>query len=66
MNPPGCTLTPSIPEIQSPEEFFQRSGIRGERDSKAGQEYKPSGSISVYPDGRIVIIPPGGLIKILD
>lgn len=45
--------------IKSPEEFFQREGIRADRDDKAGQPYKPSGSISVYPDGRIVITPPG-------
>lgn len=58
--------TPSIPEIKSPEEFFQRSGIRSDKDIKAGQLYEPSDSISVYLDGEIVIIPPGSDIKILN
>ncbi|MCH7293724.1 DUF6862 domain-containing protein [Acinetobacter higginsii] len=50
--------TKSIPLIKSPEEFFQRNGIRGVNDSKAGQVYLGSGSISVFPDGRIEIMPP--------
>lgn len=52
--------TPGIPEvIKSPEEFFQRSGIRSASDiNKAGQPYKASGSVSVYPNGKIIIIPP--------
>ena len=62
---PGNCI-PSIPEIKSPEEFFQRSGIRSDKDIKAGQPCEPSGSISVYPDGEIVIIPPGSDIKILN
>ncbi len=58
--------TSKIPVIQSPEEFFQREGIRDEPNlSKDGKPYYPSGSISVYPDGQIVIIPPYKNIKIL-
>ncbi|MFC0821352.1 nucleotidyltransferase domain-containing protein [Moraxella marmotae] len=49
--------TPSIPKIESPEEFFQRSGVRADRDGKAGQPYVPSGSITVNTDGTITIIP---------
>lgn len=56
---PGNT-TPTITDpIVSPEEFFQRSGMRGAPDPKAGQPYIPSGSVTVRPDGTIVIIPPG-------
>lgn len=55
--------TDNISLIESPEEFFQRSGIRSGNDLKAGQEYFPSGSITVKPDGTITIIPPGGEIK---
>ena len=50
--------TETIPKIKSPEEFFQRYGIRSGGDIKSGQMYIPSGAISVYPDGRIYIIPP--------
>lgn len=56
---PGNT-TPTITDpIVSPEEFFQRSGMRVAPDPKAGQPYIPSGSVTVRPDGTIVIIPPG-------
>lgn len=51
--------TPTITEIVSPEEFFQRSGLRVAPDPKAGQPYVPSGSVTVAPDGRVIIIPPG-------
>jgi hypothetical protein len=50
--------TPTIKTIISPEEFFQRRGIRGGGDLKAGQEYLPSGSITVNPDGSILRIYP--------
>lgn len=53
--------TPTITEpIVSPEEFFQRSGMRVPPDPKAGQPYVPSGSVTVMPDGRVIITPPGG------
>ncbi len=48
-----------IPKITTPEEFFQRSGVRGLRDPKAGQPYAPSGSITVTPQGEVIIIPAG-------
>ncbi|WP_016705038.1 RHS repeat-associated core domain-containing protein [Pseudomonas chlororaphis] len=51
--------TDAIEEIKSPEEFFQRSGVRGERDAKKGQPYKASGSITLEKDGTITLIPPG-------
>ena len=51
--------TPTVSRILSPEEFFQRSGVRAGGDLKAGQPYYPSGSITVTTDGRILIIPPG-------
>ena len=37
--------TPSISKIESPEEFFQRSGIRADKDEKSGQPYVPSGQL---------------------
>ncbi len=52
--------TPSIPLIQSPEEFFQRSGIRPAADPHAGQPYGPSGSYTFYPDGSISAYYPAG------
>jgi hypothetical protein len=52
--------TPGIPLIQSPEEFFQRSGIRSPRDPLAGQPFLPSGSYTFHPDGSITVYPPGG------
>jgi hypothetical protein len=51
--------TPTIAEIVSPEEFFQRSGVRAGGDLRAGEPYGPSGSITVKKDGTIVLIPPG-------
>ena len=50
--------TRTISEIKTPEEFFQRSGIRSGSDSKAGQIYQPSGSITVTVEGKIIIILP--------
>jgi len=52
--------TPEIPLIQSPEEFFQRSGIRVGRDPLAGQPFAASGSYTFHPDGSITVYPPGG------
>lgn len=50
---------PSGP-IVSPQEFFQRSGIRGPfPPERAGQPFGPSGFISVHPNGTITIVPPG-------
>ncbi|MEH6460636.1 hypothetical protein [Chitinimonas sp. JJ19] len=50
---------PSGP-IVSPQEFFQRSGIRGPfPPERAGQPFGPSGYISVHPNGTITIVPPG-------
>lgn len=53
--------TLNIPKIESPEEFFQRGGVRSNVDEKAGQPYMPSGSITVNTDGTIMIIPPNQL-----
>ena len=52
--------TPAIPKIQSPEEFFQRTGIRPAGDPMAGQPFVASGSYTFHPDGTITIWPPGG------
>ena len=49
----------SIPKIETPEEFFQRTGVRGPGDPKAGQPIKPSGSITVRKNGEIVVTPGG-------
>jgi hypothetical protein len=49
----------SVPKISSPEEFFQRGGVRGPGDPRAGEPYLPSGSITVTPQGDVIIIPPG-------
>lgn len=46
--------TNSIPKIESPEEFFMRKGTRGPNDLKAGEEYIPSGYITIKPDGTII------------
>lgn len=46
--------TKSIPKIESPEEFFMRKGVRGKNDLRAGEEYIPSGSITIKPDGTII------------
>ena len=51
--------TPTIPEIVTPEEFFQRSGIRAGGDPRAGEPFFPSGSVTVTGDGRVLLIPPG-------
>ncbi|GKS92669.1 hypothetical protein AVTE2539_24910 [Acidovorax sp. SUPP2539] len=51
---------PSGPII-SPQEFFQRSGLRGPfPPERAGQPFGPSGFISFHPDGTITIVRPGG------
>ncbi|WP_373687364.1 nucleotidyltransferase domain-containing protein [Zooshikella harenae] len=55
---PGKT-TQTIETMTTPEQFFQRSGTRAGGDLKAGQPYIPSGSITITPDGKIIILPPG-------
>ena len=57
--------TVHIPMIVSPEEFFQRSGIRGPADPMAGQPFEASGSYSFHPDGSITVTPPGGPAMVL-
>ena len=57
--------TPSIATIQSPEEFFQRSGIRSGHDALAGQPYTASGSYTFHPDGSITVFPPGGVPAVM-
>ncbi|RLC09399.1 MAG: hypothetical protein DRI57_22185 [Deltaproteobacteria bacterium] len=54
--------TESVPQIISPEEFFQRSGTRSSNDPRAGEPYLPSGSVTVTPDGEILIIPAGKML----
>ncbi|QQB51481.1 hypothetical protein [Delftia acidovorans] len=40
--------------IVSPQEFFQRSGVRGPfPPERAGQPFGPSGYISIHPDGKL-------------
>jgi hypothetical protein len=51
--------TEFIATIESPEEFFARSGMRAPNDARAGQEYRPSGSHSYSPDGSISSRCPG-------
>ena len=51
--------TKIIPKIDTPEGFFQRSGQRVVPDPRAGESFIPSGSVTVNPDGTIVIRPPG-------
>lgn len=46
--------TPTISSIESPEEFFMRSGVRLEPDPKAGQAFQPSGYLSISPDGEVI------------
>lgn len=50
--------TPNIPRIESPEEFFARSGNR-QPDDKGGAPYGPSGSHTYSPDGSISSRCPG-------
>jgi hypothetical protein len=57
--------TPGIPLIQSPEEFFQRSGTRSGSDPLAGHSYTPSGSYTFHPDGSITEFAPGGVPKVM-
>jgi hypothetical protein len=45
--------------IESPQEFFQRSGIREFPPARYGEPFSPSGYISYHPDGTITIVPPG-------
>jgi hypothetical protein len=50
-------------EIESPQEFFQRSGERSpmdeKRKTKGIERYYPSGSVTFSPDGDIAEQPPG-------
>ncbi len=46
--------TPTISAIESPEEFFMRSGVRQAPDPKAGQAYNPSGYLSISPKGEVI------------
>jgi hypothetical protein len=50
--------TATISEILSPEEFFQRTGIRAGGDLNAGKPYYASGSITLTQDGKVLLIPP--------
>ncbi|GAB3353112.1 hypothetical protein GCM10027452_21520 [Micromonospora halotolerans] len=52
-------ISRNIPHIVSPEEFFQRIGIRAMQDAQAGRVFLPSGSVTAVPGGRIFYIPPG-------
>ena len=57
----------TVPKIESPEEFFQRSGVRSPDDpKKPGQPFKASGSISLRKNGEIVITSGGGMICRID
>jgi hypothetical protein len=51
--------TPSIPRITTPEEFFQRSGVRRGNSAAGSSTFQPSGSITVNRDGTITLRPPG-------
>jgi hypothetical protein len=51
--------TPFIPRIQSPEEFFMRSGA-GWSSSGKMKDFTPSGFISIGMDGTILHVPPPG------
>ncbi len=44
--------------IESPQEFFQRSGIRDFPPERAGEPFGPSGYISISPDGTMTLVPP--------
>lgn len=45
--------TPNVPKIESPEEFFGRSGTRTE-PGREGEPFHPSGSVTYNPDGSVV------------
>ncbi len=49
---------PPSGSIKSPQEFFQRSGIREFPPERYGEPFSPSGHISYHPDGTITIVPP--------
>ncbi|MES9955089.1 MAG: hypothetical protein ABW104_19820 [Candidatus Thiodiazotropha sp. 6PLUC2] len=51
--------TKTIETISTPEQFFQRAGIRAGGDLKAGQPFAASGSITVNPNNNILVLPPG-------
>ena len=47
--------TPTISRIDSPEEFFMRSGVRQDPDPRAGEAYDASGYLSISPEGEVII-----------
>ncbi len=52
--------TKKVPRMESPEEFFHRSGDRSDNDpkSKIEPQYSPCGSVTFAPNGEIVANPP--------
>ncbi len=50
--------TKSISKIDTPEEFFQRSGTRTPPDPRSPESFFPSGSVTLLPNGTIKILPP--------
>lgn len=53
--------TPNIPRIESPEEFFMRSGTRSD-PGREGEPFQPSGYIRYGPDGSITRSTPDGTV----
>ncbi len=49
--------TKNIPKIKSPQEFFQRTGTRTD-PGREGEKFFPSGSITLKPNGAIILEPP--------
>lgn len=47
----------NISRIESPQEFFQRSGFRTD-PGRVGEPFRPSGSITVRTNGTIIFEPP--------
>ncbi len=54
---PGRPVAGGNP-VSTPEEFFQRSGVRTAGD-RAGEAFEPSGSVTVTPDGQVIILQAG-------
>ncbi len=52
--------TKNIPQIQSPEEFFMRTGTRNPPDPRAGEPIEPSGYVKYNTDGSIIEVKPDG------
>lgn len=55
--------TPSIPEIESPEEFFMRSGVRSD-PGREGEPFFPSGYLTYRPDGQAIRGFPDGRVDV--